>query len=401
MRKLFETNYMLRSLLNTNSLILFLGASVIAGAYSCSSTSAAPENYGAMPAPQLPVFTVTSTSATTHSDYAAALEGKVNVEIRPQVEGYLEKIYVDEGAYVKAGQPLFKINDREYDEDVKNAKSSLAGALANIQKAQVEIDRLTPLVEGNVISDVQLKTAKAAHAAAVAAADQAKAQLGNAQINIGYTLIKAPVSGYVGRFPYKTGSLVGKGEAEPLTLLSDVSEIYAYFTLSEPDFIAFKKQFAGNTIEEKLKNAPPVELLLADNSVYEQKGKLETIEGQFDKTMGTITFRAAFPNAGRTLRTGNTGKVRIPQLLNNALIVPQEATFEVQDKVFVYAVGDSNKVASKPISISGKTSAYYFVSDGVKAGEKIVLSGTGNLTEGAAIVPQVVSTDSLLKVKPL
>lgn len=382
-------------------LILLISVIIIAKLSSCSSSSAAPENYGGGGAPQLQVLTVTTTSATTHDEYPASLEGKVNVEIRPQVEGYLEKIYVDEGAYVKAGQPLFKINDRVYNEEVKNAKSSLAGAVANMQKAQVDIDRLSPLVENNVISDVQLKTAKAVYEAASAAAEQARAQVGNAQINIGYTLIKAPVNGYVGRFPYKTGSLVGKGETEPLTLLSDVSEIYAYFSLSEQDFIAFKKQFAGNTIEEKLKQVPHVELLLADNSIYEQKGKLETIEGQFDRTMGTITFRASFPNAGRTLRTGNTGKVRIPQLLSSAVFVPQESTFEVQDKIFVFVVGDSNKVASKPITVSGKTAAYYFVNDGIKAGDKIVYSGAGSLQDGMTIVPQPVSADSLLKIKPL
>lgn len=375
---------------------------IITGVYSCSSSSAAPENYaGGMAAPQLPVITITTASATTHNLYPASLEGKVNVEIRPQVEGYLEKIYVDEGAYVKAGQPLFKINDRVYSEELNNAKSSLAAALANMQKAQVEIDRLTPLVENNVISEVQLKTAKAAYAAAAAMTDQAKAQVGNAQINIGYTYIKAPVNGYVGRFPYKTGSLVGKGESEPLTLLSDVSEIYAYFSLSEQDFIAFKKQFAGNTIEEKVKQVPGVELLLPDNSVYDQKGKLNTVEGQFDKSMGTITFRATFPNAGRILRTGNTGKVRIPQILNATLVVPQESTFEVQDKVFVFVVNDSNKVASKPISVSGKTAAYYFVNDGLKEGERIVFSGTGTLQDGMTIVPKVISTDSILKVNPL
>ena len=257
------------------------------------------------------------------------------------------------------------------------------------------------MVENNVISEVQLKTARAAYAAAVAMADQAKAQVGNAQINIGYTYIKAPINGYVGRFPYKTGSLVGKGESEPLTLLSDVSEIYAYFSLSEQDFIAFKKQFAENTIEEKVKQVPSVELLLADNSVYDQKGKLNTIEGQFDKSMGTITFRATFPNAGRMLRTGNTGKVRIPQILNSTLIVPQESTFDVQDKVFVFVVNDSNKVTSKPISISGKTAAYYFVNDGLKEGERIVYSGTGSLQDGMMITPKVISTDSLLKVNPL
>jgi membrane fusion protein (multidrug efflux system) len=369
--------------------------------YSCGAASAPGGAMGAMPPPQLPVVTVVTSPATVYREYTAALEGKVNVEIRPQVEGYLEKIYVDEGAYVKAGQPLFKINDRPFQEQLKNAQSTLAAAEANVQKAQVEIDRLVPLVDNKVIADVQLKTARAAYDAAKAAADQARAQIGNAQINVGFTYIKAPVSGYIGRIPYKTGSLVGNGEAQPLTLLSDISEMYAYFSLSEQDFIVFKQQFAGNTIEEKVKKVPSVELLLADNSVYAQKGKISNIDGQFDKTTGSISFRATFPNAGGMLRTGNTGKVRIPQLLQEALIVPQEATFEVQDKVFVFAVGDSNKVFSKPITVSGKTAAYYFVQGGVKAGEKIVLSGTGSLQDGMVIVPQPVSTDSLLKVKPL
>lgn len=380
---------------------LFLGAVVTVLLYSCGSSAAPGQNMGAMPPPQLPVLPVVSSPVTTYKEYSASLEGRVNVEIRPQVEGYLEKIYVDEGAYVKAGQPLFKINDRTYNEQLNSAQSALLAAQANVQKAQVEVDRLVPLVDNKVISEVQLKTAKAAFEAAKAAEEQAKAMVGNARINIGYTYIKAPVSGYIGRIPYKTGSLVGKGEAQPLTVLSDINEVYAYFSMSEADFIAFKQQFAGNTIEEKVKKVPPVELLLADNSVYTQKGRISTIDGQFDKTMGTISFRATFPNSGGTLRSGNTGKVRIPQLLSNAVVVPQEATFEIQDKVFVFVVGDSNKVASKPISIAGKTAAWYFVQDGVKPGDKIVFSGTGNLQDGMAIVPQPISADSLLKVKPL
>ena len=177
--------------------------------------------------------------------------------------------------------------------------------------------------------------------------------------------------------------------------------MYAYFSLSEPDFIAFKNQFAGNTLEEKVRKVPAVELLLADGSVYTQKGRLSTVDGQFDRTMGAISFRASFPNAGGTLRTGNTGRVRIPQLEQSALVVPQEATFEIQDKVFVFALADSNKVVSKPLAISGKTANYYFVSSGITAGEKIVFSGVGNLRDGMTIVPQPISADSLLKAKPL
>jgi len=384
-------------------MIPVLGAMIILE-YGCSSSAA--ENTMTMPPPQLPVITVSTAPATTYQEFPASLEGKVNVEIRPQVDGYLDKIYVDEGAYVKAGQPLFKINDRTYNEQLSNAKSSLLAAQANMQKAQVEVDRLTPLVENNVISDVQLKTAKAAYESAKASAEQAKAVVGNAQINVGYTLVKAPVSGYIGRIPFKTGSLVGRGEDQPLTVLSDVSEIYAYFSMSETDFIAFKSQFAGNTIEQKIKKVPAVDLILADDSTFAQKGKIGTVEGQFDKTMGAISFRATFRNPGGILRSGNTGKIRIPQMFTSVLIVPQEATFEIQDKIFVYAVADSNKIVTKPITISGRTANYYYVSNGIKEGEKIVLSSQstllmGGLRDGMPITPQPVSTDSLLKAKPL
>jgi membrane fusion protein (multidrug efflux system) len=376
---------------------LLTAISVATVLYSCSNTTATPGM--AQQAMQLPVVPVTTTTATTFREYPASLEGKVNVEIRPQVEGYLEKIYVDEGAWVKTGQPLFKIDARIYNEAFNTASSSLLAAKANVAKAKVDVDRLVPLVENKVISDVQLKTAQAAYDAAVAAEAQAKAAVNNAQINVGYTLVRASANGYIGRIPFKTGSLVSKNDA--LTVLSDIHEMYAYFSLSEPDFIAFKNQFAGNSIEEKIKQVPAVELALADNSIYPVKGKIGTIEGQFDKTTGAITFRATFPNPGGILRTGNTGKVRIPQQFNDALIVPMESTFDVQDKVFVFVLGDSNKVASRPITISGKTTNYYFVKDGVKAGDKIVFSGVGNLQDGMAIVPQPMSADSLLKSKPL
>ncbi len=186
---------------------------------------------------------------------------------------------------------------------------------------------------------MQLKTAKAAYDAAAANVAQAQAMVSNAQINLGYALIKAPVDGYIGRIPFKTGSLVGTSTVEPLTVLSEIKEVYAYFSLSENDFLQFKNQFAGNTIEEKIKKMPPVELVLSDGSIYTQKGKVQMVTGQFDNSIGAISFRASFPNTDRLLRSGNTGKVRIPKVLTNALVVPQEATFEIQDKVFVFALG--------------------------------------------------------------
>ena len=383
------------------SIVLIVVSMVL---YACNSSSGNP---GQMGPPQLPVISVSAAPATTYQEFPATLEGKVNVEIRPQVEGYIEKIYVDEGAFVAAGQLLFKIDPRVYSQQLNNAKSNFAAAQANMERAKIEVEKLSPLVENGVISEVQVKTAKANYESAKATVEQSRALVGNAQINMGYTVIRAPVSGYIGRLPFKIGSLVGKqGENEPLTMLSQVNEIYAYFSMSESDFIAFKNRYQGNTLEEKLRHAPSVDLVLANDSVYTQKGKIELVEGQFDKTVGAINFRASFPNPSRILRTGNTGKIRLPQMFASVLVVPQEATFEIQDKIFVYALADSNKIVTKPITVSGRSTNYYYVSDGVTAGEKVVLSSQstllmGGLRDGMPITPQMVSTDSLLKTKPL
>ena len=383
---------------NKNSVFFIAIAALVL--YSCNSSSGNSGGYQ-QPVPSLPVITVNSMPATTHQEFSASLEGSKDIEIRPQVDGYLDKIYVDEGAYVKKGQSLFHINDRPYSEQLNTAKAALAAAKANLVTAEINVSKIAPLVQNNVVSDVQLKTAQAAYDAAKANVGQAQAMVENASISLGYTLIKAPVDGYIGRIPLKTGSLVGLTTTVALTVISEINEVFTYFSLSENDFQQFKNQFEGSTIEEKIKNMPPVELVLPDGSVYSQKGKVQLVAGQFDNSVGAISFRAVFPNPERLLRSGNTGKVRIPQLLKEALIVPREATFEIQDKVFVFALSDSNKVISKPIVIAGKTANYYFVDHGVRAGEKIVFAGTGNLQDGMIIHPHTISADSLLKVKPI
>jgi membrane fusion protein (multidrug efflux system) len=339
-------------------------------------------------APSAEVITVATASAVTEQDYTASLQGKVDVEIRPQVEGFLEKVLVDEGQYVTAGQPLFKINAQTYNAQLNNASASLQAAEAAITNAQLEIDKLTPLVQNKVVSDYQLKVAQAARKIAVANAAQAKAVVSSAKINLSYTLVKAPVSGFIGRLPKKRGSLVSPTDPEPLTQLSDVHEVYAYFSLGESDFIRFKSQYQGNTLNDKLKKLPPVALLLADNTLYPQKGRIDMVDGRFDKNTGAITLRAVFPNAQSLLRSGNTGKIRLQQQHTDALLIPQTATIEVQDKVFVYAVGDSNKVSKQALNIVGKSGTDYIVKDGVKPGDRIVFSGLDHLTEGLIVKPE-------------
>lgn len=368
--------------------------------YACNSSSGNPGAFQ-QPPQSLPVITISNIPATTYQEFTASLQGRKDIEIRPQVDGYLDKIYVDEGAHVRKGQPLFHINDRPYREQLNNAKASLSAAKANLANAEINVSKLTPLVQNNVISDVQLKTAQAAYDAAAANVSQAEAVVQNAQINVGYALITAPADGYIGKIPLKTGSLVGTTTAEPLTVLSETKEVYAYFSLSENDFMQFKNEFPGTTVEEKIKQMPLVDLVLSDNSVYPQKGKVEIAEGQFNKTTGTINFRATFPNVQGILRSGNTGKIRIARELGSSIVIPQEATFELQDKVFVFAVGDSNKVTSKPLTIAGTSGNYYLVQGGVNPGEKIVYTGLDRLRDGAVIQPQPMSMDSLLKARPM
>lgn len=388
------------SVLMTNLASLAIAALVAVVIVACNSSSGNP-NTMAQPPQILPVLIVQNTPATTFQEYPASIEGSKDIEIRPQVDGYLERIYVDEGAHVRKGQVLFQINNRPYMEQLNNALASLSAAKANLANAEINVAKLTPLVQNNVISDVQLKTAKTAYDAAQANVAQAQAMVSNARINLGYTQIKAPADGYIGRLPHKTGSLVGTSTTAPLTVLSEIREVYAYFSLSENDFLRFKDQFEGRTMEEKLKKMPAVELVLSNDSVYSHKGKVEAISGQFNQDMGAISFRASFKNTDGLLRSGNTGRIRIPRLINGSVVVPQEATFELQDKVFVFAVSDSNKVSSIPITISGKSGNYYLVDKGIKAGDKIVFSGLDRLQEGAVITPQPLSLDSLLKAKPL
>jgi len=338
-------------------------------------------------APSLPVLTLKSESTATSVAYPAAIQGTVDVEVRSQVNGNLDQVLVDEGAYVRKGQALFKINDRPYREQLNNALANLHAAEAALINSDIEVDKLNPLVKNKVVSDYQLKTAKAMQKVAMANIEQNKAMVASARINLGYTTITAPVSGYIGRLYKKQGSLISSADVEALTTLSDVHEVYGYFSLSESDFINFKKTYAGNTLSEKLKNLAAVELVLADNSIYEKKGVVDMIDGQFDKNTAAITVRATFPNANGILRSGNTGKVRLQIQHDDAILIPQSATIEMQDKVFAFTVNAKNEVTKTPVTISGKSGANYLISEGLKAGDKIVLSGIDKLQEGQLIQP--------------
>jgi len=363
---------------------------------SCSSSSA--EGVAAAPPPpELPVLAVKSEAVTTYSEFNTAIQGKRDIEIRPQVDGYLEAIHVDEGAFVRKGQVLFKIDPRTYKAQLNTALAQLASAKAALESASINVSKLSPLVKNGVVSDVQLRSANAAYNMAKANVLQAQAQVQAAKVNLSYTTITAPAAGYIGSIPFKTGSLVSSAGPEALTILSETKEVHAYFTMSEVDFIEFGNGAAGGSFAEKIKSLPAIELVLPDETVYPLKGKVELVEGQFGKTTGTINFRASFPNPNGLLRSGSTGKVRIPKVQSNTILVPQEATYELQDKVFAYAVNDSSKVTGKPLTIAGTNGKFYLVSKGLTEGEKIVFSGIDRLQEGAVIKPKPLNSDDIYK----
>lgn len=377
-----------RSLNNNPSITIMKSIFLLSTALFLFGCASEPATEIAAPAPSLPVVSISQSAETTFLEYPASLQGAVDLEIRPQVSGALEQVLVNEGALVHAGQPLFKINALPFLEQLNNAKANQRAAEAAVLNAQLEVDKLIPLVQNKVVSDFQLKTAKTAHQIALANVAQAKASVGTAQINMGYTLIKAPVSGYIGRLPKKQGSLVSPSDPMPLTNLSDVHEIRVYFSLGEADFINFKAKYPSATTAGKLKDLAPVSLVLSDNSVYAQQGKIDMIDGQFDKNTGSITLRASFPNASGLLRSGNTGKVRLSLEHSDAMLVPQSATVEVQDKVFVYTVDQHNKVAKQPIKVIGTSGTNYLIKEGLKSGDRIVSKGFEILKDGDAIVPE-------------
>lgn len=321
--------------------------------------------------------------------YPGTIEGTVNVDIRAQVSGYLEATYVKEGEYVQKGQSLFKIKSDVFNEQVTNSKASLQSALASQANAQIELEKIRPLVQGKVVSDLQLKTAQAQYDAATAQVAQAKSALSSSQLNAAFAIIKAPVSGYIGRIPSRVGNLVTPTDANPLTSLSEIDQVYVYFNLNEAKFIAFmndrKKDAGMNTVE----------IIMADGNRYNHKGRVEIASGNIDRNTGTIALKAVFANPDKILRSGGAARVVLTKNLNSALTLPMAAVKDIQDKFFVYVLADSNKVAMKTIEIDGRTGSDYIIKSGVKSGDKIAINSIDQLTEGVVVVPKIVSQDSL------
>ena len=337
--------------------------------------------------PELAVITVGEEDASLETGYPATLHGKNDVEIRPQISGFLTKVNVQEGQRVSAGQVLFTIDQVQLQAQVDAAKAAIAVAQANVNTAKTNADNNKILLEKNIISASAYQTTVDALNAAKAQLNQANAQLVSARKNLSYSVVTAPTSGVVGTIDFKEGALVSPQTL--LTILSNNGDIEAYFSLNEKEIYGLT-QDGKISMSEAMKTLPPVTLLLANGERYGRQGKIISISGVLDPTTGSATAKAIFPNPDGLLRSGNTGQVLIPSMQRNAILIPQKATYEVQDMKFCYVVGDSSKVHSTPIQISENNDGQNFiVTGGLKPGDKVVVEGVGiSVKDGMQIKPK-------------
>ena len=349
---------------------------------------------------QYPVLELQPKSIELTSTYPATLEGQQTVEIRPRVPGYIVQMHVDEGDWVSKGEVLFTLNNEEYHQEVRSAKADIQAAKADVSTAEDEVERLQSLVDKEIVSQYQLQSAKNQLQSNKATLAQAEARLTNANVNLGYTEVKSPVDGIIGTIPYRIGSLVNSSISQPMTIVSDISQVYAYFSMSERELLEMAKTVSDDgrsqTIQQQVAEMSEVNLMLADNTKYEYKGTLKLASGLIDRETGSASFRATFPNPQEILRSGGSGNVEIPFHQDSAIVIPKKATYEIQNKRFVFTVTDSNIVENREISVlSVDTKQLFVVDKGLSKGERIITSGIGQLDDGTAILSNPVDADSL------
>ncbi len=346
---------------------------------------------GPQPIKDYPVLVVRPDTVTLYQDYPATIQGQQNVEIRPKIDGSVEAIYVDEGASVKKGQRLFRISAPQYEQAVRTATAGIKTAQADVDAARMGVRKVQPLVARNIISKYELEAAQYTLESKLAALAQAQAALVNAQVNLSYTVIKSPVDGVIGTIPNKIGALVSSTSTTPLTTISSIGNVYAYFSLSEKALLNFARRRPGNTLQDKLAHVPDVRLVLADGSVYPYTGRVETAIGQINTETGASSFRATFPNQQGLLRSGSSGSVRTFQPMKDAIIIPQSATYELQGKRFAYVLGRDTAAHALPITVvPTPDGASFVVQKGLKAGQEVVVEGISGLKDGMKIRPKVV-----------
>ena len=349
--------------------------------FSCGNSQS-----GKMGDDEFAVATVNETSSNQTISYPATIKGTQDIEVRPQVSGFIVKLYVDEGATVRKGQPLFLIDPTQYKAAVDQADAAVKTAESSLRTMELTEKNKHMLFEKQIISSFEYETAVNNLLSARAALAQAKASLVSAKQNLDFCTVKSPSDGVIGTFPYRIGALVSASIAEPLTTVSEIKDLYVYFSMTEKELLNLTR--AGGTLKEQMEKMPAVKLQLADGSMYEFEGKIDAVSGVIDQSTGSVSMRAIFPNTKNVLRSGGMANVIFPYTIQNAILVPQNATVEIQDKKFVYVLQPDSTVKYTEIQISNLNDGKNFiVTDGLKANEKIVIEGVQQLSDGRKIVP--------------
>jgi membrane fusion protein (multidrug efflux system) len=356
-----------------------LGIGLCCLALSACQQSRKPQEEGG----KYPLLTLTPEDRQLSVKYSAVIEGKQDVEVRPQVSGTITQVLVEEGAHVHKGQVLFIIDQVPYRAALQKARAAVATAEANETTAKQTLDGKMSLYEDKVISDFELRTAQNEYKSAQAALLQAQAELTDAQNNLSYTEVKSPVDGYAGMTSYRIGALVSASMTDPLIRVSDNSEMYAYFSLSEKQVLTLTAQYGS--LDQALASFPEVSLELNDGSTYAQKGKVDVISGIIDKTTGTVSLRAIFSNPDKRLMSGGSANIIVPYDRTQCIVIPQGGTYEIQNRIFAFKVIDG-KAVSTPIEVFEiNNGTEYIVEKGLQAGDVIVSEGAGLLKDGTIV----------------
>jgi len=361
-----------------------LGAGLLL-ATSCGKGQAETAKAAETALPQVPVVLLRTTDLRLYHEHVADIQAERNVEVRAKVRGFLEHIYVDEGKFVKKGQPLFHIQPSEYQNQLARAHAAEVGAEAEVASARVQLGRVQLLVSKNIIAKSETDLALASLRTAQSHVAEARARQSTARLNLDYTLVRAPFDGIINRIPLKVGSLIE--ETTLLTTVSDLNQVLVYFEVPENEYLE-QMRLRQNHPEQS--RSDTVALVLADNSRYPYPGYIETSEGEIDENTGSIAFRARFDNPQHLLKHGATGRVRLTNAVPDALLVPQKAVFEIQDKSYVYVVDGQNVAHTRSFVPGTRTGDNYVVKSGLRRGERVVYEGTQEVKDGQKVVPRQV-----------
>lgn len=332
------------------------------------------------------VMKLETTVADLNTSYPATIKGIQDVEIRPKVSGHITRLLVDEGDFVRAGQPLFIIDETQFRAAVKAAEAQVNVVKANISTSELTLKNKKMLLDKKIISQYDYDMAENQLKSLKAQLAQAEANLVTAKDNLRFCTVSSPAAGVVGTIPYRVGSLVSSATAEPLTTVSNISEMYAYFSMTEKQLLTMTRSTGGT--ETAIDSLPAVKLIMADGTEYPENGKVTAISGVITQNTGAVQIRATFNNKNHMLRSGGTGSILIPMHNDNAIQIPQKATFDIQNKKFVYVLSPDSTVHVREIEVLTQNDGTNFiVSSGLTAGETIVIEGVNTLKEGVKISP--------------